>query len=113
MIFYEKAFNIGFSGNLALKAIALNNRNCAKWWLYFEEIDQELKSLESLQEKVDIHDEKLFFERAEHQKKFEALQAKAKDNYKEMVRDFKVSLQLLECKFLLRGFFKRIFHCDS
>jgi len=95
--YYKEAFDLGLENNKMLKAIALNNKNCLKWWDFYSKFEKELQSLLSLSQEVNINDEKAYTEREIHQKNLESMQKEGKIVYCEIVKGFKSALHLLEC----------------
>jgi len=79
--YYKEAFDLGLENNKMLKAIALNNKNCLKWWDFYSKFEKELQSLLSLSQEVNINDEKAYTEREIHQKNLESMQKEGKIVY--------------------------------
>lgn len=101
---YREAFELGLESNKPLKAIALNNSLCLKWWEFTEEVEGELEAVLSLSQNIRLSDEKAYSERQDHERRLEELRRQGKGVYQEIVRGFKTAMSLLECKEMIGCF---------
>lgn len=82
-----------------MKAVVLNNLSCAKWWNLFAELEKIVQKMESLS--VDINDENAYIERTKLKENLANIQNKSKSTYDEIIKNFKIALNLLECKYFI------------
>lgn len=76
--------------------MALNNVSCAKWWNLFAELEEILQKIENLSH--DINDENAYIERTKLKENLADKQKKTKLTYDEIIKNFKMALNILECK---------------